>query len=106
MLRVDLLVAAMARRRLWIADAYFVAHGPYVLALQQAARDGVDVRLLLPQGSEGGFGLVVRLLHRDERLAQMRVLDALGGEGFLQTERATLPQHYLLPTRVVGVVAD
>ena len=30
MLRVDLLVAAMARRRLWIADAYFVGHGPYV----------------------------------------------------------------------------
>jgi cardiolipin synthase len=52
MLRTDLLVAAMARRRLWIADAYFVGHGPYVIALQQAARDGVDVRLLMPRGSD------------------------------------------------------
>ena len=41
MLRVDLMVAAMARRRLWIADAYFVGHGPYVTALQHAAQDGV-----------------------------------------------------------------
>ena len=55
MLRVDLLVAAMARRRLWIADAYFVGHGPYVSALQHAAEDGVDVRLLLPQGSDVGW---------------------------------------------------
>jgi phosphatidylserine/phosphatidylglycerophosphate/cardiolipin synthase-like enzyme len=47
-----LLVAAMARHRLWIADAYFVAHGPYVQALQQA-RDGVDVRLLLPRANVG-----------------------------------------------------
>ena len=55
MLRVDLLVAAMARHRLWIADAYFVGHGPYVTALQHAAQDGVDVRLLLPQGSDVGW---------------------------------------------------
>jgi len=65
MLRVDLLVAAMARRRLWIADAYFVGHGPYVLALQQAAQDGVDVRLLLPAGSDVGWTVPVsRTLYR------------------------------------------
>jgi phosphatidylserine/phosphatidylglycerophosphate/cardiolipin synthase-like enzyme len=52
LLRTDLLVATIARRSLWIADAYFIGHGPFVLALQRAARDGVDVRLLLPQGSD------------------------------------------------------
>ena len=65
MLRVDLLVTAMARRRLWIADAYFVGHGPYVQALQLAAREGVDVRLLLPQGSDVGWTVTVsRTLYR------------------------------------------
>ena len=65
MLRVDLLVAAMARHRLWIADAYFVGHGPYVSALQHAAEDGVDVRLLLPQGSDVGFTVPLsRTLYR------------------------------------------
>jgi phosphatidylserine/phosphatidylglycerophosphate/cardiolipin synthase-like enzyme len=65
MLRVDLLVAAMARKRLWIADAYFVGHGPYVRALQDAALDGVDVRLLLPQGSDVGWTVPVsRTLYR------------------------------------------
>lgn len=52
LLRTDLLVTTLARRSLWIADAYFIGHGPFVLALQRAAQDGVDVRLLLPQGSD------------------------------------------------------
>jgi cardiolipin synthase len=65
MLRVDLLATAMARKRLWIADAYFVGHGPYVQALQLAAREGVDVRLLLPQGSDVGWTVPVsRTLYR------------------------------------------
>jgi cardiolipin synthase len=65
MLRVDLLVTAMARHRLWIADAYFVGHGPYVQALQSAAREGVDVRLLLPAGSDVGWTVPVsRTLYR------------------------------------------
>jgi phosphatidylserine/phosphatidylglycerophosphate/cardiolipin synthase-like enzyme len=76
MLRVDLLVAAMARRRLWIADAYFVAHGPYVLALQQAARDGVDVRLLLPQGSDVGWTVPVsRSLYRTLLESGVRIFE-------------------------------
>lgn len=52
LLRTDLLVTTLARKSLWIADAYFIGHGPFVIALQRAARDGVDVRLLLPQGSD------------------------------------------------------
>ncbi|HEX5068787.1 MAG TPA: phospholipase D-like domain-containing protein [Vicinamibacterales bacterium] len=76
MLRVDLLVAAMARQRLWIADAYFIGHGPYVLALQQAARDGVDVRLLLPQGSDVGWTVPVsRTLYRTLLDAGVRIFE-------------------------------
>jgi cardiolipin synthase len=50
--RLDQLVAAGARRRLWLTDAYFVAVTPYVQALCAAARDGTDVRLLVPGASD------------------------------------------------------
>ncbi|MDO1528525.1 phospholipase D-like domain-containing protein [Fulvimonas sp. R45] len=52
MYRLDQLVAAMARRTLWLTDAYFVGVAPYVQALASAARDGVDVRLLVPGSSD------------------------------------------------------
>jgi cardiolipin synthase len=42
------LVAARARNRLWITDPYFVAPRPVSEALAAAARDGVDVRILVP----------------------------------------------------------
>jgi cardiolipin synthase len=47
-LRLDQLVAALARRTLWISDAYFVGVSTYVQSLLSAAADGVDVRLLVP----------------------------------------------------------
>jgi cardiolipin synthase len=50
--RLDTLVAAAAREFLWLTDAYFVATNNYVQALAAAARDGVDVRLLLPGTSD------------------------------------------------------
>jgi cardiolipin synthase len=50
--RLDQLVASMARRRLWLTDAYFVGLASYVSALQAAAQDGVDVRLLVPGSSD------------------------------------------------------
>jgi cardiolipin synthase len=50
--RLDQLIAAVARRTLWITDAYFVGTTPYVQALRAAAQDGVDVRLLVPGGSD------------------------------------------------------
>jgi cardiolipin synthase len=50
--RLDQLIAVMARRTLWLADAYFVGVAAYVQALRAAARDGVDVRLLVPGGSD------------------------------------------------------
>jgi cardiolipin synthase len=52
MYRLDQLVAAMAHRTLWLTDAYFVGVAPYVQALAAAARDGVDVRLLVPGSSD------------------------------------------------------
>jgi cardiolipin synthase len=50
--RLDKLVAALARRTLWITDAYFVGTTSYVQGLVSAARDGVDVRLLVPGSSD------------------------------------------------------
>ncbi len=52
MYRLDQLIAAMARKTLWLTDAYFVGLAPYVQALVAAARDGVDVRLLVPGNSD------------------------------------------------------
>ena len=50
--RTDHLVAATARRYLWLADAYFLGTTSYVQALTAAARSGVDVRLLIPGASD------------------------------------------------------
>lgn len=50
--RLDQVIAALARRRLWLTDAYFVGLTAYVQALGAAARDGVDVRLLVPGASD------------------------------------------------------
>src|ERR1700722_4358347 len=50
--RLDQLIASMARKSLWLCDAYFVGIAPYVQALVAAARDGVDVRMLVPGNSD------------------------------------------------------
>lgn len=50
--RLDQLIAAAARRTLWLTDAYFAGVAPYVQALRAAANDGVDVRLLVPGSSD------------------------------------------------------
>jgi len=50
--RTDLLVASIAHEHLWLTDAYFVATAAYTQALRAAARDGVDVRLLVPGASD------------------------------------------------------
>jgi cardiolipin synthase len=52
MLRLDQLVAALAGARLWLTDAYFNGTTSYVQALRAAAKDGVDVRLLLPNATD------------------------------------------------------
>jgi cardiolipin synthase A/B len=50
--RLGQLVAALARERLWLTDAYYAGTPTYVQALRSAARDGVDVRLLVPSGTD------------------------------------------------------
>lgn len=50
--RIDQLVAALARKTLWLTDAYYGGTTPYVQALRAAAGDGVDVRLLVPGESD------------------------------------------------------
>ncbi len=50
--RLDLAIASLARQRLWLTDAYFVGTSAYVQSLAAAARDGVDVRLLVPGASD------------------------------------------------------
>jgi cardiolipin synthase A/B len=52
MMRLDQLVAALARKRLWLTDAYYAGTTPYVQALRAATRDGVDVRLLVPNATD------------------------------------------------------
>ena len=52
MMRSDQLVAALARSRLWLTDAYYAGTTTYVQALRSAAMDGVDVRLLVPNASD------------------------------------------------------
>jgi cardiolipin synthase A/B len=54
--KLDQLVASIARETLWVTDAYFVGVSAYVNALIAAAKDGVDVRLLVP-GTVDVFGV-------------------------------------------------
>lgn len=48
LLRLDQLIASLARERLWLTDAYYAGTITYVQALRGAVQDGVDVRLLVP----------------------------------------------------------
>jgi cardiolipin synthase len=65
---------AAARRRLWVAHAYFLPDRGLVRALRQAARRGVDVRLLLAGRSDVPFAraatmsLYLRLLQAGVRI--------------------------------------
>lgn len=68
--RVDTLVAALARRTLWLADAYYAGTSVYVEGLRAAARDGVDVRLLVP-----GRGSDVRVVQAVSRAGYRSLLE-------------------------------
>jgi cardiolipin synthase len=69
--RLDTMIAALARSSLWLADAYFAATPPYVEALRAAARDGVDVRLLVP-----GAGNDLPLVQAISRAGYRSLLEA------------------------------
>ncbi|WP_437566049.1 phospholipase D-like domain-containing protein [Sorangium sp. So ce542] len=74
--RLDQMVAALAQRTLWLTDAYFVGVAPYVQALTAAARDGVDVRLLVPGTSDvPAIGRLSRAGYRPLLEAGVRVYE-------------------------------
>jgi cardiolipin synthase A/B len=52
MFRLDQLVSAMARERVWLTDAYYAGTAAFVQALRAAALNGVDVRLLVPNATD------------------------------------------------------
>lgn len=70
------LVTAGVRERLWIADAYFVAGPMLNQALMAAARDGVDVRLLLPATNDVRIvGAISRAGYRQLLQAGVRIFE-------------------------------
>jgi cardiolipin synthase len=69
--RLDTLVAALARDRLWLTDAYFAGTPTYIQALRAAARDGVDVRLLVP-----GKGSDIAIMQAISRAGYRPLLEA------------------------------
>ncbi len=50
--RIDQILAAGVRDSMWITDAYFVGVPSYLQSLKDAACDGVDVRILVPQSTD------------------------------------------------------
>ena len=74
--RLDLMVAASACKTLWLSDAYFIGTPAYNQALRSAALDGVDVRLLVPHGSDiQWIANVSRTLYRPLLEAGVRVFE-------------------------------
>jgi cardiolipin synthase len=69
--RLDPLVAALARSTLWLTDAYYAGTPIYVQALAAAARDGVDVRLLVP-----GRGSDIAIMQTISRAGYRSLLEA------------------------------
>ncbi len=69
--RLDTLVAALTRDRLWLTDAYFAGTPTYVQALRAAALDGVDIRLLVP-----GKGSDITLMQTISRAGYRSLLEA------------------------------
>lgn len=69
---------AAARRYVWITNAYFAPGWATVRVLGQAARRGVDVRLLLPGRTDvpvvrhAGHGYFSRLLSRGVRIFEYK----------------------------------
>ena len=73
------LLAASASERLWITDAYLIAPAPLYASLLDAARGGVDVRLLVPGASDlPVLRNFTRVGYRDLLRAGVRVFEYQG----------------------------
>ncbi len=76
MMRTDLLLTSFARETLWITDAYFMGTSAYLNALKSAAKDGVDVRILVPRSSDVRWiATVSRTLYRPLLESGVRVFE-------------------------------
>lgn len=76
MYRLELSMIAVAQRRIWLTDAYFMGTSTFVEALVAAAAHGVDVRLLLPSNSDVGWvGNASRVLYRRLLEAGVRIFE-------------------------------
>ena len=82
----------LARWRIWVTQAYFSPNDQFISALEDAARRGVDVRIILPGFTDSRFILYtsrahytklleagVKLYERDDRLvhAKTAVIDGM-----------------------------
>lgn len=73
------MLAAAARERLWITDAYLVAPPPLYASLVDAAKSGVDVRLVLPGTSDiPVVRTFSRIGYRDLLRAGVRIFEYRG----------------------------
>ncbi len=73
------ILAAAAVERLWITDAYTVPPPRLFQAFIDAARDGVDIRLLVPGSSDVGVVRnLTRIGYRDLLRAGVRIYEWLG----------------------------
>jgi cardiolipin synthase len=77
--RAEQLLAAGVSERLWITDAYLVAPPPLYASLIDAARGGVDVRLLLPGSTDIPLvRALTRVGYRDLLRAGVRIFEWRG----------------------------
>ena len=74
--RLDQLLSVAARESIWISDAYFVGVPSFLRSLIDASRDGVDVRILVPQSSDINLiAETTRSTYRSLLLAGVRVFE-------------------------------
>ena len=78
-----------AEQNVWISTAYFVPTAQEVEDLAQAARRGIDVRLLLPGKSDSGLSLAVGHSHYSELLeAGVKIYESR--DAILHSKSATI----------------
>jgi cardiolipin synthase A/B len=74
--RLELAGLAAAKDRIWLTDAYFMGTSVYIESLSAAARQGVDVRLLVPNNSDVPWlGNLSRTLYRRLLEAGIRIFE-------------------------------
>lgn len=90
---LDQLVIGLAQQRVWLTDAYPVGTVAYLESLGQAARAGIDVRLLVPGSSDLPLlGMLARSGYRALLEAGIRVFEWDGP--MLHAKTAVIDGHW------------